>query len=386
MQTPIYLDNHASTPVDPRVLDAMMPFLTKEFGNAAAVSHVYGWRAEAAVEKSRGQIAQLIGARPQEIIFTSGATESNNTVLKGVLPHQGKTQIVTSAIEHSSVLDTCRALQKKGTSVSFVSPDEDGVVQLRDLQKAISDEVGLVSIMAANNEIGTINDIEAIAVFAHEHGILFHSDLTQAIGRITIDVQRQKIAMASLSAHKIYGPKGVGALYVRRDLHEQIEPLMHGGKQEQGLRSGTLNVPAIVGFGAACALMQEEMEVENTRLLKLRDRLLVQLKNSLDNIKVNGSMQKRVPGNLNISFQFLDGEELFLAIQPMVAISRGSACSAKDEAVSHVLRCLGVSNCLAQATIRFGIGRFNTESEIDKVASIVIKETKKLLATSRQYA
>ncbi len=379
MQTPIYLDNHASTPIDPRVLDTMMPFLTREFGNAAAVSHVYGWRAEAAVEKARGQIAKLIGAHPQEIIFTSGATESNNTVLKGVLPYLGKNQIVTSAIEHSSVLDTCKALQKKGISVCFVSPGEDGVVTIHSLEKMLSDQTGLISIMAANNEIGTINDIEAIAALAHEREIIFHSDLTQAIGRIPVYVHRQKIAMASLSAHKIYGPKGVGALYVRRDLQEQIEPLMHGGKHEQGLRSGTLNVPAIVGFGAACALMQEEMETENRRLTQLRGRLLSQLQNSLSNTKVNGSLEKRLPGNLNISFQFLDGEELFLAIQPTVAISRGSACSAKADGMSHVLRCLGVSNCLAQATIRFGVGRFNTEQEIDCVANVVIREVKKLL-------
>ncbi len=379
MQIPIYLDNHASTPIDPRVMEAMMPFLTREFGNAAAVSHVYGWRADAAVEKARAQIAQLIGAQPLEIIFTSGATESNNTVLKGFLPKNNKKQIVTSTIEHSSVLDSCLSLQKKGASVGFIAPAEDGVVGISNLEKALSAQTGLVSIMAANNEIGTINDIEAMAYVVEEHGAVFHSDLTQAVGRIPVDVHKQKLGMASLSSHKIYGPKGVGALYVRRDLQEQIEPLLHGGKHEQGLRSGTLNVAGIVGFGAACVLMQAEMEIENHRLVKLRTRFLSQLQKYLSNTKVNGSLEKRLPGNLNISFQFLDGEELFLAIQPVVAVSRGSACSTKAEAMSHVLRSIGVSSCLAQATIRFGIGRFNTEVEIDHVADVLIREVKRLV-------
>jgi cysteine desulfurase len=379
MQNPIYLDNHASTRIDPRVLEAMQPFLNREFGNAAAVSHAYGWRAETAVEKARAEVAQLIGAEAKEIIFTSGATESNNMALKCFLPKDGKKQIVTSLIEHSSVLDTCDFLQKKGVPIAFISPAGDGVVPLIGLEKVLSAQTGLVSIMAANNEIGTINDIEAMACVSERSGAVFHSDLTQALGRIPVDVHKQKIGMASFSSHKIYGPKGVGALYVQRNLQKQIEPLIHGGKHEQGLRSGTLNVPAIVGFGAACVLMQAEMEVENQRLLKLRTRLLSQLQKFLSNTKVNGSLEKRLPGNLNISFQFLDGEQLFLSLQPVVAISRGSACSAKAEVMSHVLRSLGVSSALAQATIRFGIGRFNTEQEIDHVASVLIREVKRLV-------
>ena len=378
--SPIYLDNHSTTPMDPRVLEAMLPYFTTIFGNAASRNHSFGWEAEGAVEKGREQVAAIIGASAKEIVFTSGATESNNLAIKGALhfyQDKGK-HIITSKIEHKAVIDSCRALEMEGFSVTYLTPDTDGIITAAAIAAAMRDDTVLVSIMAANNEIGTVNPIADIGALCRSKGVLFHSDAVQAVGKIPIDVEAMKIDLLSITAHKMYGPKGVGALYVRRKPRVRLTPMIDGGGHERGLRSGTLNVPGIVGFGMACELAQRDMPDEAQRLTGLRDRLLAKLKAGVPQVFVNGSVEHRLPGNLNISFAFIEGESMLMAINKHVAVSSGSACTSASLEPSYVLRALGVGDDLAHSSLRFGIGRFNTEAEIDLVADLVVKSANRL--------
>ena len=377
LKLPIYLDNHATTPVDPRVLDAMLPTLREEFGNAASRSHSFGWAAEKAVEAARAQIACLIGAKDEEIVFTSGATESDNLAIKGVAEARRArgNHIITAVTEHKAVLDSCKRLEQYGYKITYLPVQKDGLIHLDDLRQAITDQTILVSIMAANNETGTLQPIAEIGKLCRELDIVFHSDAAQAIGKIPIDVVRQNIDLLSMSGHKAYGPKGVGALYVRSGI--EIMATIDGGGHERGMRSGTLNVPGIVGLGKACEICREEMPHESCRIAGLRNRLHDKIKAGLDEVYVNGSMEHRLPGNLNISFAGVDGEELMTAIDD-VAVSSGAACTSAHIEPSYVLKALGTSDELAQASIRFGIGRFNTEPEIDYVADKVIHTVQQL--------
>ena len=378
--SPIYLDNHSTTPMDPRVLEAMLPYFTTIFGNAASRNHSFGWEAEGAVEKGREQVAAIIGASAKEIVFTSGATESNNLAIKGALhfyQDKGK-HIITSKIEHKAVIDSCRALEMEGFSVTYLTPDTDGIITAAAIAAAMRDDTVLVSIMAANNEIGTVNPIADIGALCRSKGVLFHSDAVQAVGKIPIDVEAMKIDLLSITAHKMYGPKGVGALYVRRKPRVRLTPMIDGGGHERGLRSGTLNVPGIVGFGMACELAQRDMPDEAQRLTGLRDRLLAKLKAGVPQVFVNGSVEHRLPGNLNISFAFIEGESMLMAINKHVAVSSGSACTSASLEPSYVLRARGVGDDLAHSSLRFGIGRFNTEAEIDHVADLVVKSANRL--------
>jgi cysteine desulfurase len=387
VKLPVYFDNHATTPVDPRVLETMLPYFTEKFGNAASRNHEFGWRAEEAVENARAQIARLINAHPKEIIFTSGATESNNLAIKGVAEfHRAKgNHIVTQVTEHKAVLDSCKRLQAAGCEVTFLPVDREGLIDLNDLTQAITPKTILVSIMYANNEIGVIQPIEQIGKIARKNNILFHVDAVQAIGKIPVDVQKDGIDLLSLSAHKLYGPKGVGALYVRRkNPRVQIAPLIDGGGHERSMRSGTLNVPGIVGLGRACELCQKEMPVEAAHLARLRDKLKGLLENGLDNTSINGSITHRLPNNLNIGFANVEGESLLMGIND-VAISSGSACTSAAIEPSYVLRALGVSEDLAHSSIRFGLGRFNTEEEVDYVAGRVIETVQRLRELSPLY-
>ena len=380
IKLPIFMDNHSTTPVDPRVLEAMLPYFTTIFGNAASRNHSFGWEAEGAVEKGREQVAAIIGASAKEIVFTSGATESNNLAIKGALhfyQDKGK-HIITSKIEHKAVIDSCRALEMEGFSVTYLTPDTDGIITAAAIAAAMRDDTVLVSIMAANNEIGTVNPIADIGALCRSKGVLFHSDAVQAVGKIPIDVEAMKIDLLSITAHKMYGPKGVGALYVRRKPRVRLTPMIDGGGHERGLRSGTLNVPGIVGFGMACELAQREMPDEAQRLTGLRDRLLAKLKAGVPQVFVNGSVEHRLPGNLNISFAFIEGESMLMAINKHVAVSSGSACTSASLEPSYVLRALGVGDDLAHSSLRFGIGRFNTEAEIDHVADLVVKSANRL--------
>ncbi|MEG3940045.1 IscS subfamily cysteine desulfurase [Microcoleus sp. S36b_A3] len=371
---PIYLDNHATTPVDKRVLDAMLPYFTEQFGNAASINHVYGWEAEAAVKKSRQIIAEAINASPEEIVFTSGATEANNLAIKGVAESyfsKGK-HIITVKTEHNAILDPCTYLQKLGFDITVLPVKSDGLIDIGDLIKAIRAETILVSVMTANNEIGVIQPIAEIAAICRGNDILFHTDAAQAIGKIPLDVQEMNIDLMSLTAHKIYGPKGIGALYVRRNKPRvQLAPQMHGGGHERGMRSGTLYPPQIVGFAKAVELAVAEMESETERVINLRQRLWENL-SELDDVFLNGHATKRLPGNLNISVGGVDGQALILGLQPAAAVSSGSACTSAKIAPSHVLAAIGRSDKLAYASIRFGIGRFNTAAEIDAVAEHAI--------------
>jgi cysteine desulfurase len=393
MNLPIYLDNQATTQLDPRVLDAMMPFLTTTYGNAASRSHSFGWAAEQAVEAARTQVARLIGASPKEIVFTSGATESNNLALKGVVEgrwdaHPGQTpHIVTQATEHKAILDPCVWLERQGCQVSVLSVDQEGRVDVDEVRDLLQDEPPwLVSIMFANNEIGAIQPIDEIGILCRERGILFHTDAAQAAGKLPVDVNRNNIDLLSISAHKLYGPKGIGALYVRRRTPRiAVAEQMHGGGHERGMRSGTLNVPAIVGLGAACALAATEMESEALRLAALRGRLQAKLESALDHVRVNGSREHRLPGNLNMTFQHVDSESLMMGLKD-VALSSGSACTSAAIQPSHVLRALGLDEEAAHSTLRFGIGRFNTEEEIDFVADRLIDVVRKLRDLSPEYA
>jgi cysteine desulfurase len=387
VKLPVYFDNHATTPVDPRVLEAMLPYFTEKFGNAASRNHEFGWRAEEAVENARGQIARLINAHPKEIVFTSGATESDNLAIKGaaeVLRAKGN-HIITQVTEHKAVLDSCKHLEKYGYEITYLPVDKEGLIDLEDLARAISPKTILLSIMYANNEIGVIQPIEQIGKLAKKNKVLFHVDAVQAVGKIPVDVQKDGIDLLSISAHKLYGPKGVGALYVRRkNPRVQVAPMIDGGGHERGMRSGTLNVPGIVGLGKACEICQKEMAAESARLGRLRDKLKDTLESGLGNTAINGSIAHRLPNNLNIGFANVEGESLMMGIND-VAVSSGSACTSAAIEPSYVLRALGVSEDLAHSSIRFGLGRFNTEEEVDYVAGRVIETVKRLRELSPLY-
>ena len=387
VKLPIYMDNHATSPVDPRVLEAMMPYLTGIFGNAASRNHSFGWEAEEAVEKARGQVAKLIGATAKEIIFTSGSTESNNLALKGIaeMYRERGNHIITQVTEHKAVLDTCKRLEKSGYRVTYLPVKADGLIDLEDLKRAFDDKTILVSIMFANNEIGVVQPVAEIGKLCRERNVIFHTDGVQAVGKILVDVNSMNIDVLSLTAHKIYGPKGVGALYVRRrNPRVQISEQINGGGHERGMRSGTLNVPGIVGLGAACEIAGQEMAEEGERLRKLRDKLKAKLEGALDYIHVNGSMEHRLPNNLNISFVYVEGESLLMGIND-VAVSSGSACTSATLEPSYVLKALGLGDDVAHSSIRFGLGRFNTEAEVDYVADKVIDIVKKLRELSPLY-
>ncbi len=389
MARTVYLDYHATTPVDPRVLDAMLPYFCDKFGNAASRQHAFGWAAEEAVERARGQVAQLIGARPREIIFTSGATESDNLAIKGVLEFYRSRgdHIVTAATEHKAVLDTCAALERADRArVTYLPVDRYGLVDPEDVRKAITERTVLVTIMHANNEVGTIAPIAEIGKIARERGIFFHTDAAQSVGKVPVSVDTLQVDLLSLSGHKIYGPKGIGALYVRsRERRVRLEPLIHGGGHERGLRSGTLNVPGIVGLGAACALCAAEMEIEQQRVLALREKLRERIASALDGVHLNGHPVQRLPGNLNLSFAYVEGESLLMALSD-VAVSSGSACTSATLEPSHVLRAMGIPDSLAHASIRFGLGRFTTEEEVEYAAERVVHEVKRLRKMSPRYA
>ncbi len=387
MKMPIYMDNHSTTQMDPRVLEAMMPYFTNIYGNAASRNHSFGWEAEEAVEKARKQIADLIGATPKEIVFTSGATESNNLALKGVAEMYSErgNHIITQVIEHKAVLDTCKRLEKQGVRVTYLPVNTDGRIDLDQLREAITDKTILISIMYANNEIGAIQPVAEIAKIAKERGVIFHSDAVQAIGKIPVNVNTDGIDIMSMTAHKVYGPKGVGALYVRRrNPRVQITAQMDGGGHERGMRSGTLNVPGIVGLGAACEIAHKEMAEEAKRLQFLRDKLKHTLTAELDEVYINGSWEHRLPHNLNISFNYVEGESLLMGIND-IAVSSGSACTSATLEPSYVLKALGAGDDLAHSSIRFGLGRFNTEEEVDYVAAKVIDVVRKLRELSPLY-
>jgi len=387
MKLPIYMDNHATTAMDPRVFEIMRPYFTELFGNAASRSHSFGWTAEEAVEKARKQIAELIGANPNEIVFTSGATESDNLALKGVAEMYAEkgNHIITAVTEHRAILDTCKRLEKTGCRVTYLPVQTNGLVDLDMLREAITDKTILVSIMYANNEIGVIQPMREIGRIAKEKGVLVHSDVTQAVGKIPVNVVGDNIDIMSLSAHKMYGPKGVGALYIRRrNPRVQLAAQMDGGGHERGMRSGTPNVPGIAGFGAACAICQQEMPEESKRLSHLRDKLKDQLFAQLDEVYINGTMEHRLPHNLNVSFAYVDGEALLMGMND-VAVSSGSACTSATLEPSYVLKALGAGDDLAHSSIRFGLGRFNTEEEIDYAANKVTHVVRKLRELSPLY-
>ncbi|MDB9317920.1 cysteine desulfurase family protein [Nodularia spumigena] len=377
---PIYLDCHATTPVDERVLAAMIPYFTEHFGNPSSIGHVYGWEAEAAVKQAREILAAAINATPEEIVFTSGATEANNLAIKGVAEayfSQGQ-HIITVATEHSAVLDPCTYLKSLCFDITVLPVQPDGIIDLNELKKAFRPETILVSVMAANNEIGVLQPLAEIGEMCRENNIIFHTDAAQAIGKIPLDVQTMKVDLMSLTAHKVYGPKGIGALYVRRrNPRVQIAAQQHGGGHERGMRSGTLYTPQIVGFGKAVEIALAVQETENQRLIELRQRLWEQL-SPLSGVHLNGHPTQRLAGNLNISVEGVDGAALLLGLQPVMAVSSGSACSSTSTAPSHVLTALGHSEKLAYAAVRFGIGRFNTAEEIDTVAQQVISTVQSL--------
>lgn len=388
IKTPIYLDNHATTPVDPRVLAAMLPYFTEQFGNASSKNHPFGWEAEAAVDSAREQVAKLIGAgSAREIVFTSGATESDNLAIKGVAQayRERGNHIVTCATEHKAVLDSCKALEKQGFKVTYLRVQTNGLLDLQRLEESLTDETILVSIMAANNEIGTIQPVEEIGRLTRKKGILFHTDATQAVGKIPINVDKMAIDLLSLTAHKIYGPKGVGALYVRGEKPRvKVMPMLDGGGHERGMRSGTLNVPGIVGLGIACELGQKEMGGEAERLMGLRERLRTGLVQQLEDVYINGDPGRRLPGNLNMSFAYIDGESLMMGLKE-IAVSTGSACTSASLEPSHVLKALGLDDSLAHASIRFGVGRFNSAEEIEYTIGRVAEEVHRLRKISPLY-
>jgi cysteine desulfurase len=436
MKLPIYMDNHATTPLDPRVLEAMLPYLKEDFGNAASRNHAFGWKAEAAVEKARQQVAELIGASEKEIVFTSGATESDNLALKGVVEfYKDKgDHIITLKTEHKAVLDTCKRLERVrqerldelkmlrlsqlagtdvtqdnfaalslqydiekdetyrkwaerptgGARVTYLDVEKDGRVSLEKLAAALTDKTILVSVMLANNEIGTVQPIAEIGKLCRSRGVLFHCDAVQGVGRVPFDVEKMQVDLASLSAHKMYGPKGVGALYVRRKPRVRIAPIIDGGGHERGMRSGTLNVASIVGFGKAAEVARLEMPEESARLLRLREKLRKGIMDALDMVTVNGSMEHRLPGSLNVSFAYVEGEALMMAIKD-VAVSSGSACTSASLEPSYVLRACGVEEDMAHSSIRFGIGRFNTEEEVDYVIRLMVEKVSRLREMSPLY-
>lgn len=384
---PIYLDNHSTTRVDPRVLEAMLPYFTEKYGNAASRTHVFGQTADEAVGQAREQVADLIGASAREIVFTSGATESDNLALKGAaqMYRARGNHIVTVTTEHKAVLDPCRRLEREGFTVTFLPVDAFGQVTAEQVSAALTPRTILVSVMTANNEIGTIQPVAAIGVLCKERGILFHTDAAQAGGKIPLDVNAMGVDLLSLSAHKMYGPKGVGALYVRaRDPRVRLEPILDGGGHERGMRSGTLPVPLIVGFGTACEISKTEMAEEAERLTRLRHRLHQQISERLDEVYLNGHPSARLPGNLNLSFDYVEGEALLMSLRN-IAVSSGSACTSANPEPSYVLRALGVSDRRAHGSIRFGLGRFTTAEEVDYTAAEVVKSVQKLRAINPVY-
>ena len=387
VKLPIYFDNHATTQVDPRVIDAMLPYFNEKFGNAASRNHAFGWAAEEGVEEARAQVAQLINATPKEIVITSGATESDNLAIKGIagMYREKGNHIITQVTEHKAVLDTCKRLEKEGYEVTYLPVEKDGRINLDDLRRAITPKTILISIMYANNEIGVVQPVAEIGKIAKEKGIFFHSDGVQAIGKIPVDVQKDGIDLLSISAHKLYGPKGVGALYVRRkNPRVQLTAIIDGGGHERGMRSGTLNVPGIVGLGKACDLCRQEMVEESARLSGLRDRLKNAIMGKLDETYINGSMEHRLPHNINISFAYVEGESLLMGIND-VAVSSGSACTSATLEPSYVLKALGVGEDLAHTSIRFGLGRFNTVEEVDYVTNRVVETVERLRELSPLY-
>src|SRR5438132_1594018 len=387
VKLPIYMDNHATTPLDPRVLEEMLPYFMEKFGNAASRNHSFGWAGEEGVETARERVAKLVGATTKEIIFTSGATESDNLAIKGVaeMYKEKGNHIITAVTEHKAVLDTCKRLEKYCYRVTYLPVQKDGLVDLDDLKRAIDDKTILVTIMAANNEIGVLQPVAEIGKLCRERGVIFHSDATQAVGKVPVDVNKQNIDVMSISAHKMYGPKGVGALYVRRkNPRVQISAIIDGGGHERGMRSGTLNVPGIVGLGKACLICMEDMPKESCHLAGMRNRLRDNIMGRLDEVYINGSMEHRLPGNLNISFAYVEGESLLMGIND-VAVSSGSACTSATLEPCHVLKALGTGDDLAHSSIRFGIGRFNTEAEIDYVADRVCETVLRLRELSPLY-
>ena len=380
---PIYLDYPATTPCDPRVVQAMLPYFTEKFGNPHSRNHSYGWESEEAVEKARKQVADLIGADEKEIIFTSGATESNNLALKGVAHFykDRKDHIITVATEHKCVLDSCRHLELEGFKVTYLSVQKNGLVDLEQLKAAITNKTSIVSIMSVNNEIGVIQPIAEIGAICRERGVFFHTDAAQAVGKIPLDVNAMKIDLMSISGHKIYGPKGIGALFVRRKPRVRMEAMIHGGGQERGFRSGTLPTPLIVGLGEACAIAQKEMGAEAERLKGLRDRLYNGLKAKLPDIYLNGDLDRRIPGNLNVSFAYVEGEGLMMGVKDL-AVSSGSACTSASLEPSYVLRALGVEEELAHTSLRLGLGRFSTEADVDYAVEHIVEAVTRLRAMS----
>lgn len=387
VKIPIYMDNSATTACDPRVVEAMLPWFTQHPGNAASRSHAFGWAAEEAVNVARKQVADLLGASPKEIIFTSGATEGNNLAIKGVAEMYAKKgkHIISCTTEHKAVIDTCKHLETEGYEVTWLDVDAQGMISLDALRGAMRDDTILVTLMAANNEIGTLHPIGEIGAICHEKGVIFHCDATQAIGKIPIDVEAMQIDLLSMTGHKIYGPKGCGALYVRRrNPRVRLTPQIDGGGHERGMRSGTLNVTGIVGLGKACAILSDEMDKDVAHCRKLRDRLQQLLTTALDHCEINGSIEHRLPNILNISFAYVEGESLLMGIKD-VAVSSGSACTSASLEPSYVLRALGVQDELAHSSIRFSLGRFNTEAEVDYTARIVIDSVKRLREMSPLY-
>jgi len=386
IKLPIYMDNNATTPLDPRVLEAMMPYLTTEFGNAASRSHPFGWKAEEAVDRAREQIASLIGGSEKEIVFTSGATESINLALKGAAEFYKEkgNHLITVRTEHKATLDTMKRLERQGFDVTYLPTDKDGRISAKQLREAITEKTILVSVMLANNEIGTVQPIAELGEVTREKGVLFHVDAVQGVGKVPFDVEKMKVDLASLSGHKIYGPKGIGALWVRRKPRVRIAPIIDGGGHERGMRSGTLNVPGIVGFGKAAELAQQLIPEETKQASQLRKRLQDYLFSHLDHLELNGHPTERLPGNLNVSFAYVEGEALMMAIKN-VAVSSGSACTSASLEPSYVLRACGVSEDLAHTSIRFGIGRFNTEEEVDYVGKYVVDQVRRLREMSPLY-
>ena len=388
MKTPIYMDNHATTPVDPRVLDAMLPYFTEKFGNASSKSHAFGWESEAAVDLAREQVAKLIHAgSPREVVFTSGATESDNLAIKGVAEayKEKGNHIVTCMTEHKAVLDSCKVLHKHGFDITYLPVQSDGIIDVQKLRAALTDKTILVSIMAANNEIGTLHPVKEIGRMTRDRGILFHTDATQAVGKVPIDVNAMGIDLLSITAHKMYGPKGIGALYVRSaNPRVKVTPLIDGGGHERGMRSGTLNVPGIVGLGAACEIARKEMASEGERMIALRERLRQGILSQLDDVQINGHPTQRLPGNMNMSFAYVEGESLLMGLKE-IAVSTGSACTSASLEPSHVLKALGLPDESAHTSIRFGLGRFNTEEEVDYTVRRVVDEVRRLRAISPLY-
>ncbi len=381
VELPIYLDNHSTTRPDPRVVEAMMPYFTTIFGNSASVSHPFGWAAAEAVEEARQRVASGIGAEAREIVFTSGASEANNLALKGVAPGLRKkgNHLITSAAEHKSVLESMKRLGREGWDVTILPPDEYGMVSAESIQEAMTDRTVLVSIMAANNEVGTLNPIGEIGRLCRDRGVLFHTDATQAIGKTSLNVRDDNIDLLSLTAHKLYGPKGIGALYVRRTGEKpvKIQPILDGGGHERGMRSGTVPVPLVVGFGQSVEIAIAGRDEESARVLALRERLHLGIAESVDEIRLNGHPTRRLPGNLNLSFAFVDGEALMMAMKN-VAVSSGSACTSANPEPSHVLRAIGLDDDMARASLRFGLGRYTTEAEVDYATRAVAEAVARL--------